>query len=114
MRFFNPPSVVRRRRDGRFDLVLSDEGRDSLRGLLAQLDEVIEASPDDPALRRLQPPAYLDDPEFEAAFQLLAGDELRTARRAAIETVIASLGLSELCVDEVCAWLQAVNAIRLV
>ncbi len=52
--------------------------------------------------------------ERDAAYQLLAGEELRTARRAAIEVVRATLARSVLREDEVWAWLRALNALRLV
>jgi hypothetical protein len=114
VRFFRGSSVVRRRRDGQFDLVLAEPGRDAIRHLLGQLDVALESSPDDPGLRRLQPPAYLDDPDKEAAYRLLAGDELRTKRREAIDAVIATLERDELTEDEVWLWLRSINAIRLV
>lgn len=106
--------VVRPRPDGRFDLVLDVAHRETISALLGELDQLIEAGPGDPDLRRLHPPAYPDDPQRDAEFQLLAGDELRTARRAAIETVRSSMDRSVLDEDQVWAWLRALNALRLV
>ena len=65
-------------------------------------------------MRRLRPPAYLDDEEADAAYQLLAGEELRTSRQEAIASVIGSLGQSRLTEEEVWSWMQAINALRLV
>lgn len=48
------------------------------------------------------------------AFQLLAGEELRTSRQAAIDVVTASLGHDTATEDELWSWLQALNSIRLV
>jgi hypothetical protein len=107
-------TVVRPRSDGRFDLVLPEEHRRTISALLGELDQLIETDPSDPDLRRLSPPAYLDDPERDAAYQLLAGDELRTARRAAIDTVRASMDRSVLDEDQVWAWLRALNGLRVV
>lgn len=107
-------SVCRRRPDGRFDLVLTDDQRSSVAALVGQLDELIETDPDDPGLRRLRPPAYLDDAEKNAEYLLLAGDELREARRAAIATVRSSLELTVLSEDQVWSWLRALTALRLV
>lgn len=106
--------VVRPRPDGRFDLVLPEAHRTTISALLGELDQLIEADPSDPDLRRLSPPAYLDDPERDAAYQLLAGDELRTARRAAIDAVRSSMDRSVLDEDQVWAWLRALNGLRVV
>lgn len=106
--------VIRPRGDGRFDLVLHEAHRAAIASLLGELDELIEADPGDPDLRRLSPPAYLDDGERDAAYQLLAGDELRTARREAIAVVRTSMERSVLDEDQVWAWLRALNALRLV
>jgi hypothetical protein len=106
--------VVRPRSDGRFDLVLPRAHRAPLAALLGELDQLIEADPSDPDLRRLSPPAYLEDPERDAGYQLLAGDELRTARRATIEAVRSSMERSVLDEDQVWAWLRALNSLRVV
>lgn len=86
----------------------------TVRNLLTELDALLAADPHAPDLRRLHPPAYLEDEEHDAAYQLLAGDELRTARHAAIETVLLTLDQERLTEDELWAWLQALNALRLV
>jgi hypothetical protein len=106
--------MVRRRDDGAFELVLDDARRDVLVQLLRELGELIDADPDHPNLKRLSPPAYLDDDDAQAAFQLLAGEELRTSRQAAIASVIDGLGRDRLTEDDLWTWLQAINGIRLV
>ena len=106
--------VVRRRSDGRYQLVLDQRLRDAVASLLGELDELIESDPDDPGLRRLSPPAYAEDVERDAEYQLLAGDELRTSRHDAISAVRASLAAEHLSEDELWAWLQSLNALRLV
>lgn len=106
--------MVKRRADGTFELVLDDERREVLVELLQQLSELLEVEPDHPNLNRLSPPAYLDDPEADAGYQLLAGEELRTSRRAAITTVVESLSRDHLSEDDLWAWMQAINSVRLV
>jgi hypothetical protein len=106
--------VVRRRRDGRFDVVLDGAQRRSIALLLGELDELIEAGPDDPGLERLRPPAYLEDADKDAEYQLLAGDELRTSRRRAIAAVVASLEAEVVTDEQLWAWVQSLNALRLV
>ncbi len=82
--------------------------------LLRQLSELLETDPDHPNLTRLSPPAYLDDAEADAAYQLLAGEELRTSHQQAISAVIESLGRDQLTEDELWAWVQSLNGVRLV
>jgi len=107
-------SVCRRRPDGSFEMTLTTDQRGAISNLLGELDDLIESDPDDPGLRRLQPPAYPDDPEKNAEYLLLAGDELRGSRREAIATVRSSLDRTVLDEAEVWAWLRAVTALRLV
>jgi len=106
--------VVRRIADDRFELVLSPENRQGMLSLLGELDDLLESAPDDPSLRRLHPTAYHDDAERDAAYQLLAGEELRASRRATIDAVQTSLAKAELTRDELWSWLRALNALRLV
>ena len=114
--FSRRSQVVRRRKDGDFDLVLPASGRQVVRHLLGELDELLETDPGDPNLRRLHPPAYLDDADADAdaAYQLLAGEELRTSRRDAVAVVIGSLDRDRLTEDELWGWAQSFNALRLV
>jgi hypothetical protein len=105
---------VKRRPDGAYDLSLDADRREVVVDLLRQLGDLIGSQPDHPNLARLRPPAYTDDPDADAAYQLLAGDELRTSRQQAIETVIESLGRDQLTEDELWSWLQALNGVRLV
>ena len=106
--------MIKRRADGGFDLNLDDERREVLTLLLRDLLAQIDAAPDHPNLVRLSPPAYLDDPDADAAYQLLAGEELRTSHRTAIEAVISSLDRKRLTEPEAWAWIQSLNAVRLV
>ena len=106
--------MVKRRSDGRFDIHLGDNEREVLALLLADLSSQLDDGPDHPNLLRLRPPAYLDDDEADAGYQLLAGEELRTSRQASIALVIESLTRTEATEEELWAWMQALNAVRLV
>lgn len=106
--------MLRRRSDGRFDLHLDPQARDVIVALLHDLGDGLDADPGHPDLARLRPPAYLDDAERDAAYQLLAGDELRSSRRAAIDAVCDSMSRDQLTEAELWSWLQALNAVRLV
>lgn len=107
-------AVARRRSDGRYDLVLDPDLRTTVAALLGELTELIAQGPDEPGLRRLSPPAYLDDPHRDAEYQLLAGDELRTSRQAAVDAVLATLDEEVVDEGQLWAWLQSLNALRLV
>ena len=113
MPFFRRSRLVERRADGGFDVRLGDDEREVLAGLLGQLADQLD-DPTDPSMHRLAPPAYADDPERDAAYQLLAGDELREKRREAIATVVATASKPRITEDEAWAWLRALNALRLV
>jgi len=106
--------VARRNSDGSYRLLLNKQIRSALDGLLGELEDLLFSEPDDPSLARLHPTAYTDDPDRDAEYQLLAGDELRSKRRQAIDTVRSSLAADELTEAQMWAWLQALNSLRLV
>ena len=111
---FRRPRVIRRRSDGRYEITLDPSILDVVRNLLGQLDQLLDEAPDDPSMRRLAPTAYPDDAQADAAYQLLAGEELRASRHAAIARVLESLDAPALTEDDLWAWMQALNAVRLV
>jgi Domain of unknown function (DUF2017) len=89
-----------------------------LEGLAAQLGLTDAAAPpDDPALARLLPDAYRDDPEAAAEFRRYTEQGLREAKVAAAQTVLATLpprgGRIRLTEPESQAWLRALNDVRL-
>jgi hypothetical protein len=104
--------VVDRRRDGRYRLRLSADERNLLRTLPAQLLAILGT--DDPALRRLAPPAYQDDPEREAEYRRLVGDDLLEQRREALRVMADTVDAESLGPEEMAAWLGALNDLRLV
>lgn len=105
---------IERTQDGAFRLALSSDERELLRGLPAQLRSLLEADPADPTLRRLFPPAYEEDPEGEAEYRRLMGNELLDGRRAALETLETTAGRDRLSEEDVHAWIGALNDLRLV
>lgn len=82
---------VRRRGAGRYQVRLRSSERAVVADLVEQLREQLLASTDDPAVRRLFPPAYPDDAERDAGYQVLTRDELLEHRLAALDTVEGSL-----------------------
>jgi len=73
--------------------------------------------PDDPALARLLPDAYRDDPEAASEFRRYTEKDLRAGKVAAANTVLETLpaGGGRISLSEVQAqvWLRALNDIRL-
>jgi hypothetical protein len=102
------------RRRGEIRVRLHAEEREVLDAVLDQLREALLAGTDDPVLERLFPPAYADDPEKEAGYQVLARQELVDSQLAAIEGVRASLHRDRLDDDAAATWMRSLNALRLV
>lgn len=108
-----PNWVVRDAGGGRFDVILGDHLREVLSSALDEMSELLD-DPDAPMLARLSPPAYLDDPDKDAEYQLLAGEELRASRREAIAATRTMLERTEADEGELWAWMRSLNALRLV
>jgi hypothetical protein len=73
--------------------------------------------PDDPALARLLPDAYPDDPGASGEFRRYTEKDLRAAKIAAAQTVLDTLpeggGRIRLSQPQAEIWLRAINDIRL-
>jgi Domain of unknown function (DUF2017) len=108
----SPGRRVHRTRRGRYRLRLTDEEREVLRALPGQLREILDS--DDPSLRRLHPPAYQDDPEREAEYRRLVRDDLLRQRLNALEVMEATIDAGSLDLEQMTAWLGAINDLRLV
>ena len=103
---------VKRTRAGQFQLRLPPEERDLLRTLPNQLRELLLT--DDPSLRRLFPPAYIDDPEREEEYRRLMADDLVRRRQAALDIVEETIDAERLDEEQLTAWMGAINDLRLV
>lgn len=105
---------VRRSRKGHFDVRLSPAERDLLRSLGPQV-RALFASPDpDPALSRLFPEAYPEDPERQEEYRLLVHHELEASHVAALATLEATADAERLDEEQAAAWVRAINEVRLV
>jgi hypothetical protein len=104
---------VKRLRSGRYELRLSPDEREVLRDLPRQLKEML-ARTDDPALKRLFPPAYVDDPKKEAEYRELVGADLLQGRQAALDIMAATVDATDLDEEQITAWLSSINDLRLV
>ncbi len=115
-------ALVRRRRDGAFDVRLRHWERDLLGSLVTQLRELLTAGSGggaaatavDPTLKRLFPTAYPDDAGLDAEYQSLVRDDLLERRLAALDLVDETLDADVVTEEQLQAWMSAVNDLRLV
>jgi hypothetical protein len=105
---------VRRRGEGRYQVRLRPNERVLVADLVGQLREQLLASTDDPAVRRLFPPAYPNDAERDAGYQVLTRDELLEHRLSALDVVERTLDGNDLDHADMTAWMGTLNALRLV
>jgi Domain of unknown function (DUF2017) len=99
---------------GRYVLKLDQRERQLIRELLSELRALLSLGADDPRVRRLYPAAYADDAEKENEYRLLTHEELKSGRLENIEVVEASVDAKVLSEEQVTAWMQAINSLRLV
>ena len=107
---------IKRTRRGDFELRLRPSERDVIRALPDQLRALIENEDpsSDPAMARLYPPAYEDDPIRNLEFERIVGDDLTSQRLASIAAMEGSIDADRLTEDQVLSWLGVLNDLRLV
>jgi hypothetical protein len=107
---------VKRLRRGSFELRIPPNEREVLGTLPDQLRELLTTGDplQDPAMRRLYPAAYLDDPDAAAEFDGFVRDDLTAQRMAAVETMARTVEATRVSEDELVAWLGAINDLRLI
>jgi uncharacterized protein DUF2017 len=108
----NTQRRVRPTRRGEFEIRLPREELEVLRSLPAQLREILPT--EDPAVGRLFPPGYADDPEASAEYRRLVRDDLLEGHLEALRVMEATLDARRLTEDQLVSWLGAVNDLRLV
>jgi hypothetical protein len=106
---------VRRARDGSYTIKLGEHERDVLRSLPGQMRELL-ATPDDPALGRLYPPAYLgdDDQDKNEEYRRLMQGDLTEGRLRALAVLEETAGADRVDEEQLLAWMGAINDVRLV
>jgi hypothetical protein len=105
------PRQIRREGD-RVRLNLDGHEQALLRELLDQLEPLL-ADPDDPALRRLFPPAYSEE-ENDQQYRSLVRDQLVNGRAKALASMRDTLASETIDVEQADEWLRALNDLRLV
>ena len=106
-------SRIDRTRSGEIRIRLPEHERALLRDVAARTRARLSAGDEDPALRRLFPPAYAD-PEREREYLELTRGQLVTGRERALEVLEATVDNASLSTAEADAWLRALNDARLV
>jgi hypothetical protein len=94
---------------------LSAGERELLRHLAPQLQELLNR-PDEPALRRLFPPAYHQEAhaEHQDEYRRLMQEDLVAHHRDALDTLATTAEANELSEEQLWTWLRALNSLRLV
>ncbi|HEX2090247.1 MAG TPA: DUF2017 family protein [Actinomycetota bacterium] len=103
---------IRRTRKGHFELRIPRQEREILGALPSRLRELLGS--DDPAVGRLFPPAYEDDPARQTDYDNLVRGDLTAQRVRSLEIMEQTLRSDRLDEEQVTAWLGAVNDLRLV
>ncbi len=106
---------IRRNRQGRYTVNLGAPERALLQALPGQLNAILTQS-DDPALRRLFPPAYSspEDREHAEEFRRLMTEDLVARHRDALETLERTAEADDLSPEELEGWMRSLNSLRLV
>lgn len=107
---------------GAYQLRLRPNEAVLLQDLVKQLRDQLMASTDVPVVRRLFPPAYAEDTEKDAGYQVLTRDELLEGKLQALATVDATLAEAPVTEEAVIAldsegltaWMHTLNNLRLV
>ena len=103
---------IRRTRKGDFELRIPSQEREIRAALPSRLRELLGS--DDPAVGRLFPPAYEDDPVRQADYEDLVRGDLTAQRLRSLEIMEETLRSDRLDEEQVGAWLGALNDLRLV
>ena len=104
---------IQRTASGEIVLRLPEHERALLREVAAGTRLRLAAEGDDPALRRLFPPAYAE-PELDREYQDLMHGQLATGRARSLELLESTVDRPSLSAEEADAWLRALNDARLV
>ena len=103
----------RRAAEGQIRLHLPPEERELLREVARATLALISEDAENPALRRLYPPAYAD-PELDRDYRELTRTQLASGRERAFELLVSGVDAELLSAEEADAWLRVLNDVRLI
>ena len=104
-------SRIQRDRKGGYKVRLPAEERELLRTLPAQFRAVLQT--DDPSLRRLFPPANVDDEKANDEYRRLMREELLEGKLEALRVVEETADAEHLSGEQLESWLGALESVRL-
>jgi hypothetical protein len=87
--------------------------RELIREVVQTTRALISEGDENPALRRLYPPAYADA-ELDRDYRELTRTQLTSGRERAYDLLVATLDQELLSAEEADAWMRALNDVRLV
>ena len=104
------------RKGDRFSVRLRKAQRELLLELCQQSRSMLETEDpsSDPAVARLFPAAYQDDPLRNLEYETSLGDAPRAGKLNALDTMVRTIEAKELSEDELLTWMGVVNDLRLV
>jgi hypothetical protein len=107
---------VRRGGPGRYRLRLSAKERDAVSTFSSQLRTLLTSQDQasDPAVARLFPAAYPDDVIRNLEWERANTDSLLLGKLEALDVIDRTMSRDELTEDELLAWLESLNSMRLV
>ena len=97
---------------GGYDLRLTAPERDLLRSLAPEMRAIL-LDGSDPALSRLFPSAYPDDPELEEEWREISHDQLVEGHLSSLAVLEEHVDAEHLDEDQLSAWMRAINQVRL-
>jgi len=100
-------------RDGDHILVLLEPDERDLVAELARQFHSVVAADEDPDLTRLYPTAYVDDCERQTDYTDLVHEDLVRTRLEAADTVVVTSQSNSLDNEQLDAWMQVLNGLRL-
>jgi hypothetical protein len=105
-----------RRDDDGFAVNLPGPARDLLGSIAEQMHEVLTGATadDDPAVARLFPQAYPDDPMRTIEFERVAADDLQRDRVARFQVLAETVRARWLTEEQLLEWMRAINDARIV
>lgn len=105
-----------RRDDDGFAVQLPGPARELLSSIATQMREVVtgEAADDDPAVARLFPPAYPDDPMRTLEFEDVAVGDIRRERLERFAVLERTADARWLTEAQLLDWMRAINDARIV
>jgi len=98
--------------DGSYAVKLEEHEAELLQSLAAELEKLVDA--DDPAVGRLFPSAYRNDPAADGEYRKLVRHTLVSGRLEALRLLRRSAGADRLSHEEAETWCAALNDLRLV